>query len=75
MTEPDTGSIIFEVPSEAIPEVAKNIEAMKGIIFDKKLNKNGYLYLSKISFNSSTLSPLSSSSPIISFDTTIVGFN
>ena len=36
VTEPDTGSIIFEVPSEAILRVAKNIEVMKGIIFDKK---------------------------------------
>ncbi|MEC8148438.1 MAG: flagellar protein FlaG [Pseudomonadota bacterium] len=36
VTEPNSGSIIFEVPSEAILRVAKNIEVMKGIIFDKK---------------------------------------
>ena len=36
VTEPDSGNIIFEVPSEAILRVAKNIEVMKGIIFDKK---------------------------------------
>lgn len=34
--EPESGAIIFEVPSEAILRVAQNIEAMKGIIFDKK---------------------------------------
>ena len=36
VTEPDSGNIIFEVPSEAILRVAKNIEVMRGIIFDKK---------------------------------------
>ena len=36
VTEPNSGNIIFEVPSEAILRVAKNIEVMKGIIFDKK---------------------------------------
>ena len=36
VTEPSSGNIIFEVPSEAILRVAKNIEVMKGIIFDKK---------------------------------------
>lgn len=36
VTEPESGAIIFEVPSEAILRVAQNIETMKGIIFDKK---------------------------------------
>ena len=36
VTEPNSGNIIFEVPSEAILRVAKNIEVMRGIIFDKK---------------------------------------
>ena len=36
VSEPNSGNIIFEVPSEAILRVAKNIEVMKGIIFDKK---------------------------------------
>lgn len=30
----DTGDIIREVPSEAILRVSKNIEALKGILFD-----------------------------------------
>ena len=36
VSEPNSGNIIFEVPSEAILRVAKNIEVMKGIIFDRK---------------------------------------
>ena len=30
----DTGNVIREVPSEAILRVSKNIEALKGILFD-----------------------------------------
>ena len=36
VTEPSSGNVIFEVPSQAILRVAQNIESLQGIIFDKK---------------------------------------
>ena len=37
VTEPDTGAVVFEVPSEAILRVARNIESLRGVLFDKKM--------------------------------------
>jgi flagellar protein FlaG len=37
VTEPDSGAVIFEVPSEAILRVARNIESLRGVLFDKEM--------------------------------------
>ncbi len=37
VTEPDTGAVVFEVPSEAILRVARNIESLRGVLFDKEM--------------------------------------
>ena len=37
VTDRSTGEVIRQVPSEAILKVAHNIEALKGVIFDKNI--------------------------------------
>jgi flagellar protein FlaG len=37
VTDRRTGEVIRQVPSEAILKVAHNIEALKGVIFDKNI--------------------------------------
>ena len=37
VTEPESGAVIFEVPSEAILRVARNIESLRGVLFDKEM--------------------------------------
>ena len=37
VTEPDTGAVVFEVPSEAILRVARNIESLRGVLFDREM--------------------------------------
>jgi len=37
VTEPESGAVVFEVPSEAILRVARNIESLRGVLFDKQM--------------------------------------
>ena len=37
VTEPESGAVVFEVPSEAILRVARNIESLRGVLFDKEM--------------------------------------
>jgi len=37
VTEPESGAVVFEVPSEEILRVARNIESLRGILFDREM--------------------------------------
>ena len=37
VTEPESGAVVFEVPSEEILRVARNIESLRGVLFDREM--------------------------------------
>ena len=37
VTEPESGAVVFEVPGEEILRVARNIESLRGVLFDKEM--------------------------------------